>query len=47
MYVVCGKLLNGIKRIYVNGLACVRVKGDEREYFKINSGVRQGSTISP
>ena len=27
MYDVGGKLLNGIKSIYVNSLACVRVKG--------------------
>ena len=31
-----GKLLNGIMSMYVNILACVRVKG-----FRINSGVRQ------
>ena len=29
MYDVGGKLLNGIKIIYVNSLACVRVKGCE------------------
>ena len=33
-----GKLLNGIKSMYVNSLACVRVKGGERECFRINSG---------
>ena len=37
-----GKLLNGIKGIYFNSLACVRVKGGESECFKINGGVRQG-----
>ena len=31
MYDVGGKLLNGIKSIYVNSLACVRVKGSENE----------------
>ena len=40
MYHVCGKLLNGIKSIYVNSLACVRVKGCESECFRIDSGVR-------
>ena len=29
MYDVGGKLLNGINSIYVNSLACVRVKGCE------------------
>ena len=28
------KLLNGIKSIYVNGLACVRVKGDKIKFFR-------------
>ena len=39
MYDVGGKLLNGIKSIYVNSLACVRIKGGESECFRINSGV--------
>ena len=36
-----GKLLNGIKSIYVKTLACVRVKGGESECFRIKSGVRR------
>ena len=36
------KPLNGMKNIYVNSLACVRVKGSESKCFRINSGVRQG-----
>ena len=40
MYGVCGNLLNGIKSMYVNSLAYVRVKGGESECFMINSGVR-------
>ena len=32
--------------MYVNGLECVRVKG-ESECFRIDSGVRQGCTMSP
>ena len=27
MYDVCGKILNGIKSIYVNSQACIRVNG--------------------
>ena len=41
MYDVGGILLNGIKSVYVNSLACVRVKGGESECFRIDSGVRQ------
>ena len=40
MYDVGGKLLNGIKSVYVNSLACVRVKKCETECFKIDRGVR-------
>ena len=36
---VGGKLLNGIKSMYVNSLACVRVKGGGSEGFWIDSGV--------
>ena len=41
MYDVGGKLLNGIKSMYVNSLAFVRVKG-ESECFRIDIGVRRG-----
>ena len=40
MYDVGGKLLKGIRSMYINSLACVRVKGGENECFKINSSVR-------
>ena len=46
-YDVNGKTLNGIKSMYVNSLAFVRIKGGESECFRINSGVRQGCIISP
>ena len=42
MYDVGGKLLYGIKNVYVSSVACIRVKGCESECFMINSGVRQG-----
>ena len=42
-----GKLLNGVKSMYINNLACVRVKGGESECFRIDSGVRRGCIISP
>ena len=47
MYDLGGELFNGIKSVYVNSLACVRVKGCERECFRINSGVRQVHIMSP
>ena len=47
MYDVGGKLLGGIKSMYVYSLDCVRVKGSENEWFKIDSGVRQGCIMSP
>ena len=31
MYDVGGKLLDGIKSMYIDSLACVRVKGGESE----------------
>ena len=40
-----GKLLNGFKSIYVNSLACVRVKRDKRECFRIDSHVRQACIV--
>ena len=41
------KLLNGIKSMYVNSLACARAKGCEKECFRINSRVRQGFNMLP
>ena len=40
MYDVDVKLSNGIKSMYVNSLACIRVKAGESESFRINNGVR-------
>ena len=47
MYDVGGKLLSGIESMYVDNSACVRVRGDESEWFKTDSGVRQGCIMSP
>ena len=38
--------MSGIKSMYVDSSACVRVKGGESEWFRIDSGVRQGCIIS-
>ena len=42
-----GKLLSGIKRMYADNSACVRIKGGDREQFRIDSGVRQECILSP
>ena len=42
-----GKLLSGVKNMYVGSLTCVRVKGGESEWCRIDSGVRQGSIMFP
>ena len=47
MYHVGGKLLGGNKSMYVDSLSCVRVKGGMSEWFRIDSGVRQGCIMSP
>ena len=47
MYDVGVKLLGGVKRMYVDSLACVRVKVGMSERFRIDSGVRQGCIMSP
>ena len=37
MYDVGGKLLGGIKTMYVDSLVCVRLIGSESECFRIDS----------
>ena len=47
IYDVDGKLLSGTKSMYVDSLACIKVKGVESEQFRIDSGVRQVCIMSP
>ena len=47
MYDMVGKLLGGIKIMYVDKLACVRVKWGKSERFRIDSGVRQDYIMFP
>ena len=47
MYSVCVKLLSGIRSMYVDSSAYVRVKEGESALFRIGSGMRQGCVISP
>ena len=42
-----GKPLNGIKTMYVDSSAYIKVKEGESEQFRINNGVRQGCIMSP
>ena len=46
MYDLGGKLLSGIKGMYVDSSACVRVKGDECERFRVDSVMREGCIMS-
>ena len=39
--------MNGIKSIYIYGLARVRVKGYESEWFRIDGEVKQWCIMSP
>ena len=39
MYELGGELLREIKGMYVDSLPCVRVKRDESEWFRNDSGV--------
>src|SRR5678815_5131771 len=47
IYGVGGRLLNGIKSMYDDSEACVRINGVKGDWFSINRGVRQGCVMSP
>ncbi len=47
VYGVGGRLLDGVKTLYRDASACVRIKGEMGECFKIKAGMRQGCTMSP
>src|SRR5678816_2822718 len=47
IYSVGGKLLNGIKSMYDDSEACVRINRVESDWFNIKSRVRQGCVMSP
>ena len=40
MYDVGGKVLKGINIMHIDSSACIRVKGSESEWFRIDNGVR-------
>ena len=45
MYDVGGKLLSGIKSMYVDSVTCVRVKEGETKCFRTESCVRKGCRV--
>ena len=47
MYIVGGKLLSGMRSMYVNSSPCIRGKWGESEWFRIANGVRQECIMSP
>ena len=46
MYDVGGKLLSGIKSMHVDSSNCVRVKGGESMWFRIDNGMRHWCIMS-
>src|SRR5678815_3305278 len=46
IYGVGGRLLNGIKSMYDDSEVCVRINGVNGDWFRINSGVREGCVMS-
>jgi len=47
VYGVGGRLLSGVKAFYRDASACVKIKGEMSECFKIKAGMRQGCVMSP
>ena len=42
-----GRLLRGVKGLYVGSIACVRVGNEVSEWFLVRVGLRQGCVMSP
>ena len=42
-----GRLLQGVRSLYVGSKACVRVGNEESEWFPVRVGLRQGCVMSP
>ena len=47
IYGVGGKLLNGVKSMYDDSEACVRISKVECDWFNVNGGVWQECIVSP
>ena len=42
-----GRLLQGVKSLYVDSKGCVRVVNEVSEWFPVRVGLRQGCVMSP
>ena len=47
VYGIGGRLLRGVKSLYVGSKACVRVGNEVSEWFPVSVGLRQGCVMSP
>ena len=47
LYGIGGRLLRGVKSLYVGNKACVRVGNEVSEWFPMRVGLRQGCVMSP
>ena len=45
LYGIGGRLLRGVKRLYVGSKACVRVGNEVSEWFPVRVGLRQGCVM--
>ena len=46
LYGIGGRLLLGVKSLYVGSKACVRVGNEVSEWFPVRVGLRQGCVMS-
>ena len=47
LYGIGGRLLRGVKSLYMGSKACVRVGNEVSEWFPVRVGLRQGCVMSP
>ena len=47
LYGIGGRLLRGVKSLYVGSKACVRVGNEVSEWFPVRVGPRQACAMSP
>ena len=46
-YGICAKIIRLIRNLYSTIFACIRLEGEETEWFEIETGLRQGCILSP
>ena len=47
LYGIGGRLLRGVRSLYVGSKACVRVENEVSEWFPVRVGLRQRCVMSP